>query len=119
MSEQFRQVVASQGTGARMEWLDSDFRYVAGGVFAATIDNLDFDEAALAYSYAPESLQKYAYDMLAEKFREEIDTASREQGGRPFDEYFPEPEGMAAFRDYLRAKDRELRRNDLDAINVR
>jgi hypothetical protein len=118
MSNQFREVVASQGSDARMEFMDRDFRYVAGGVFAATIDSLAFDEAALAYSYAPDSLKQYAYDMLAERFRTALNESPTEEG-QTFEDLFPEPPGMEQFRAYLAQKERERRESDVDSINQR
>lgn len=116
-NEQYREVVASDGAGARMEWMDKDFRYVAGGVFAATIDNLDYDEAEIAYSYAPASLQQYAYDILYEKFKPSIDAAQTSAGGPDFEVLFPEPDGMAQFREYLERKEQERGKSNLDSIN--
>ncbi len=114
---QGRDVVASEGAGGqRMESMDRDFRHLAGGVFAATIDRLPFDEAALVYSYAPVTLQKYAYDMLREKFKPAMDEAIKD-GGKPFEDVFPEPEGMDAFRTFLQEKERRMRGSDVESIN--
>ena len=113
---QYNPVVASQGTEARMEWMDRDFRYLAGGVFAVTIENLPFDEAALAYTYAPVSLQKYAYDMLYEKFKPSMDEAMK-NGGEAFETLFPEPEGMDEFRAFIARKEQERNKSDLNSIN--
>lgn len=118
MNNQFRKVIASEGAGARMEWMDSDFQYVAGGVFAGTLDNLAFDEAALAYSYAPDSLKRYAYDILAERFADAL-TVETVGEGETFADKFPEPPGMAAFRVKIAEKERQRRESDVDAINQR
>lgn len=118
MNNQYRPMIASEGAGARMEWMDSDFSYVAGGVFAATIDGLAFDEAALAYSYAPDTLKRYAYDMLSERFRDALD-ATETAEGQSFADLFPEPPGMAQFRVELMAKAKERGRSNLDTINQR
>jgi len=116
MKNQYREVVASRGTGARMEWMDSDFRYVAGGVFAATIDNFAFDEAELAYTYAPDDLKRYGYQMLVDKFREALDSTDTAEG-QTFDDLFPEPPGMDEFRAYLAQKEKRRGTSDLDTIN--
>ena len=116
MDNQYREVIASEGSGARMEWMDRDFQFVAGGVFAGTIDNLAFDEASLAYSYAPESLQRFAYDILAERFSDAL-SADNVGEGETFADQFPEPEGMAAFRVRLAEKERQRRASDVDSIN--
>jgi len=114
--QQGREVVASQGTDARMEWMDKDFRHLAGGVFAATIEDLPLDEAELAYSYAPETLQRYAYDILRERFKEPLDK-EESAGGASFASLFPEPTEMPAFRAFLEQKERERAASDLDSIN--
>lgn len=114
---QGRDVVASEGAGGqRMEWMDRDFKYLAGGVFAATINLLPFDEAELAYTYAPEGLQQYAYDILREKFKPELDEAVAD-GGEPFETLFPEPEGMDAFRAFIAKKEERVRGSDVESIN--
>lgn len=118
MNNQYRQVIASEGAGARMEWMDRDFEFVAGGVFAATIDNLAFDEAALAYSYAPDSLKRYAYAILAERFGDALSSDNVEEG-ETFADRFPEPPGMAEFRVKIAEKERQRRQSDVDAINQR
>lgn len=115
---QGRDVVASQGTDQRMEWMDRDFRHLAGGVFAATIENLPFDEAELAYSYAPESLQRYAYDILRERFKPAMDEAGA-RDAESFESVFPEPTGMQAFRTFLLEKERQRRASGVESINVR
>ncbi|USO00094.1 MAG: hypothetical protein H6810_05380 [Phycisphaeraceae bacterium] len=115
--QQGRDVVASEGAGGqRMEYMDRDFRFFAGGVFAATINVLPFDEVELAYSYAPDTLQKYAYDIIQQRFKEQVDRGVAD-GGQPFDKLFPEPEGMAAFRQFIAEKQRQLKESDVGSIN--
>lgn len=116
MNNQLNDVVASDGAGARMEWMDRDFEFVAGGVFGGTIDNLPFDEASLAYTYAPDSLKRYAYDMLAERFAEALSGDNVEQG-ETFADRFPEPPAMDQFRAKIAEKERQRRAADVDAIN--
>ena len=118
MNNQYREVVASQGTNARMEWMDRDFPYVAGGVFGATISNLAFDEAALAYDNAPDSLKRYAYDILVERFRDALEQQPTAEG-QTFEDLFPEPPGMDAHRAYIAQKERARRASELDSINER
>jgi hypothetical protein len=118
MQNQYRQVIASQGTNARMEWMDRDFPYVAGGVFGATISNLAFDEAARAYDNAPDSLKRYAYDILVERFREALEQSPTAEG-QTFVDLFPEPVGMGAHRAYIDQKERARRESEVDTINER
>lgn len=116
--EQGREVVASQGTDSRMEWMDRDFRHLAGGVFAAVIQDLPFDEAELAFGYAPESLQRYAYDIVRERFKPSMDQAVA-RGGASFETMFPEPPDMPQFRLFLAEKERQRATSGLESINRR
>lgn len=89
----------------RLEFLDRDFRIVAGQHFSNIIGVLSLDDAETAYDGAPEDLRRYAYDTIARRFKESID-ADQSAGGRAFDEIFPEPTGMAEFRvEYQRMLD--------------
>jgi len=97
MRTQYRPMVANGGV-TRMEYMPSDFRLYAGAVFGQFFQQVPLDEADLLYSYAPDDLKKFAYDMLVSIYKEPLDGLARETGSRTFDETFPEPEGMEAFR---------------------
>jgi hypothetical protein len=81
----------------RLEFLDRDFRIVAGQHFSKLIGVLSLDDAETVYDGAPEDLRRYAYDTIAYRFKGPID-ADQTAGGRSFDQIFPEPPGMAEFR---------------------
>lgn len=82
---------------ARLEMLDRDFGIVAGMQFVNLIERLSLDDAETIYDNAPEDLRRYAYDPFSEQFREALD-ADAQNGGRSFDQIFPEPTGMPEFR---------------------
>ena len=101
MQEQRRITLANPNT-ARMDQWPPDFEFAAGNRFALLMQTLSLDEAEQMYERAPESLKQYAYDVLANHWKEGLDMA-KSAGGRSFDEVFPEPAGMDAFhRDYQR-----------------
>lgn len=81
----------------RLEFLDRDFRIVAGQHLSNIIGVLSLDDAETIYDNAPEDLRRYAYDTLVDRFKESID-ADQAAGGRPFGQIFPEPQGMKEFR---------------------
>ena len=111
-SEQFRVVVASSG-GARMEFMDRDFAFLAGNVFVNNLAALGPNEAEILYGNAPDDLKKYAYDVLNLRFRSYIDELAQTSDSAPFDVIFPEPAGMKEFRVVYERK-REERENQGD-----
>jgi len=107
---QFRLTVAS-GEWARLEsYMSRDFSEVAGLVFNLFLGVLSIDDAERLYGRADDGLKLYAYDALAQRFRESLDQAGA-AGGRKFDLVFPPPPGLEAFREAIRqrqeAADRE------------
>ncbi len=96
-SEQFRVVVASSG-GARMEFMDRDFPFLAGNVFVNILSSLGPMEAEILYGNAPEDLRRYAYDSLVTRFKQYIDSLEAAGDSDPFDVIFPIPSGMEEFR---------------------
>lgn len=101
MQEQRRITLANPGT-ARMDQWPPDFEFAAGTRFGMLMQSLSLDEAEQMYDRAPVSLKQYAFDSLVRQWKEGLDMAKTE-GGRGFDEVFPEPDGMDAFyRDYQR-----------------
>lgn len=96
-SEQFMEVVASTST-ARMEYMDRDFRVVAGQLFANVVTDLPPSDGELLYGYAPPDLQRYAYDALVTRYKSTIDALAEQDRSEPFAVLFPEPPGMDAFR---------------------
>ena len=91
-----RNVVLAGGDTARMAVMPEDFQLMAGAQFGVFIQLLDLDSAALVYGNAPESLRRSAFDVVVPRFKAVLDEQAEE--GRSFEEMFPEPSGMDAFR---------------------
>ncbi|MDX9911281.1 MAG: hypothetical protein RBS39_05575 [Phycisphaerales bacterium] len=103
--------IANRATGPRAGlYMDKDFRVVAGGVFAALIGGLDFDNAERMYNNAPNDLRQFAYDILVETYKPAMD----EDEAGSFDKSFPEPEGMDEFRAWTQRRLEEQRQLQLD-----
>jgi hypothetical protein len=81
----------------RMEQMDSDFRIVAGSEFAMLMAMLDLKDAERLYDAAPGDLKPWAYDLITQRFKADLDEMAK-AGGRAFTAVFPEPEGMAEHR---------------------
>ena len=115
-NEQFNNVVAATD-GARMEFMDRDFAFLAGSAFANNVASLTFDEAELLYGNAPTDLQRYAYDDLVIRFEKYINE-QHELGNIDvtFDIAFPEPEGMERHREIYRIKIEQRRNNNVEGI---
>jgi hypothetical protein len=96
-NEQFRVVVASS-EGARMEFMDRDFPFLAGNVFVNTLTALGPSEAEDLYGNAPEDLRRYAYDALVIRFKDYYDQLHAQGDSELFDTIFPVPSGMDEFR---------------------
>ncbi|RMH12046.1 MAG: hypothetical protein D6695_07805 [Planctomycetota bacterium] len=116
METQYRPMVAS-GTVARMEYMPKDFRLYAGLVFAEMFKLVPPDEAELLYFYAPDDLKKFAYDMIVALYKDSITELAKANKSRPFDEIFPEPEGMEQFRIELEAM-RAAERQFVEQLNI-
>ncbi len=101
--EQFNEVVASTNT-ARMEFMDRDFTFVAGQLFASIIMTVHPEQAEMLFGYAPEDLKRYAYDSLLLQFKPVIDELVEQGKSEPFEILFPEPAGMEQFRIFYQAK---------------
>ena len=101
--QQFNEVVASTTT-ARMEFMDRDFTFLAGQLFANMIMTVHPEQAELLYGYAPDDLKKYAYDSLAIQYKPLVDEMAAKGESEPFEILFPEPEGMEQFRVFYQAK---------------
>lgn len=82
----------------RMAQMDPDFNMVAGQEFAALVSILDLDDAETVYDAAPNTIRVFGYDVLVQRYREGLDAAMKQTGGRTFDQRFPEPPGMAQHR---------------------
>lgn len=91
----------------RMAQMDPDFGVQAGTTFALFLTELDLDEAVRAYDMAPSDLRVFGYDAVVEKFKAGMDALAREGKGRPFAEAFPEPPGLAEYRDAKAERERE------------
>jgi hypothetical protein len=101
-----------------MQYLDPDFGFVAGSIFATVVSMVGPEEAELMYYRAPEALRKYAYDPIRDRYAPLF--VARAEGeepvdleGRTFEEVFPEPEGMDQFRAAIERKfaERQAREN--------
>ncbi len=90
----------------RMAQLDKDFEFVAGPLFASFIAELGLDEAAYVYAAAPNDLKQWGYDTLQDAFRQTL-TEEAKEGGKNFDQFFPQPEGMDQFRARVAKKQEE------------
>ncbi|GJM17860.1 MAG: hypothetical protein DHS20C14_00730 [Phycisphaeraceae bacterium] len=101
---QYRTIVAG-GDNARTEYLDRDFKLVAGEFFAQVILNFGPQEASLMYQHAPEDLKPYAYESLTARYGRVLEQAG---DGRSLDDIFPPPPGIDAFM-AERAAERERR----------
>ncbi len=101
--QQFNEVAASTTT-ARMEFMDRDFTFLAGQLFANMIMTVHPDQAELLFGYAPEDLKRYAYDSLATQFKPLVEQMAEQGKSEPFSVLFPEPEGMPQFRVFYDAK---------------
>lgn len=99
-------LLASPETG-RMENLPKDFRVLAGGVFVSLLASLSEDERETMYLAAPNELKQYAYLILERELSESMNEQAAAGEGRTFEETFPPPVGIDAFRaemDALRAQ---------------
>jgi hypothetical protein len=115
-SEQFNVVVASSG-GARMEFMDRDFAFLAGNIFVNILAALGADEAEILYGNAPDDLRRYAYDSLVTRFKQDIDQRAANGESEPFEIIYPEPLGMEEFRVvYLRKLEARQKQGDQGAI---
>lgn len=102
-------ITGPSGGVGRMEMFDRDFREQAGLRFANFISELDTADAERLYARAPNDLRQWAYQMIAFQFSNSTN-ASVALAGRPFQEVFPEPEGMDEFRAYIKSlQERDVR----------
>lgn len=115
-NKQYRQMIAS-GTSARMEYMPRDFRLYAGLIFADMFRLIPQDEAELLYFHAPDELKQFAYDPLLAMYKQGMDELAAKGDTRPFDEVFPEPANMAAFRDQMERR-REEERVFRESLNI-
>ncbi|MEX0876579.1 MAG: hypothetical protein WD114_03885 [Phycisphaerales bacterium] len=112
--EQYRQVVASSA-GARMEFMDRDFAFLAGNNFANLLAQLGPDEAARLYLNAPEDLRRYAYDPLVTRFKKYFDDlAASDDSEESFADLFPEPVGMEQHRIMYQRKLKQREQQNID-----
>jgi hypothetical protein len=102
------------GGETRMEPMPRDFRVLAGGVFAQLMSFMSIENAQRMYDGAPDDLKRFAYDIMAQRFKKPLE-ALAEQGGEPFEVMFPEPSGM----DEHRATMNRLLQNQKRQINVK
>jgi len=84
-------------SGGRMENMPKDFRLMASQMLWAMLQTVDLDDAETIYDHAPEDLKESAYDLIRERFKEELDK-NPTPDGRKFGRVFPEPPGMEQYR---------------------
>jgi hypothetical protein len=92
--DRYNQVDAQQ---SRMTQLPREFPVCAGIQFVVFMEGLGLDDAERVYDRAPDDLKSYAYDMLMERYKPDLDRLyeqGRQQGARPFGAIFPEPKGL-------------------------
>lgn len=115
-SEQFRNVVAAT-EGARMEFMDRDFAFLAGNIFTNILSSQRPAEAEVLYGNAPDDLKRYAYDALVTRFKSYLD-AQFELGNieQNFDTTFPEPNGMPEHRIQYQRKLQQRQDNNVEGV---
>lgn len=114
-SEQFRNVVAATD-GARMEFMDRDFAFLAGNAFANILATRGPDEAELLYGNAPEDLRRYAYDALVVRFKPTYEAMALAGDSPPFDIIFPMPSGMESFRQQYQRKLEARQQQNIEGV---
>ncbi len=114
MQRQLRETVAMGAQAGRTEFLDRDFRIVAGQVFRELVMLVPVADASAMYNRAPEDLRRFVYDLLVEVHREPMDALAREQTGESFNDLFPEPPGMTAHRAMMEQRARERAEQRID-----
>jgi len=97
--QQVRATVVGREGAERMRVMPRDLRLLADPVLAQLMSRLTIEQAETMYARAPEELKKLAYDRLQQLFRATLDEGNSQ---RSFDEVFPEPAGMAQFREAMR-----------------
>lgn len=113
MDQQHRRNAVA-GSEGRMDFMDQDFRIVAGTEFAALITRVDLEDAEALYDKAPDVLRVFAYDILSENYRAFLDKLAEGGKQRDFAKTFPQPEGLEEFR----AEMKQRREQKVDRPNV-
>jgi hypothetical protein len=88
-------------TTPRMEQMPEDFQILAGTQFVMFLSTVSLDDAEAVYDAAPDDLRAYAYDVLVEQYKEELDklaAADPEKKVRSFDATFPRPQSLEEVR---------------------
>ncbi len=114
-NEQFRQTDVATA-GARMEFMDRDFPFLAGNVYTNLLMTLGPDEAQTLYGYTPEDLRRYAYDSLRLRFKAYIDEQHKKGLSKPFEILFPEPTGMKEHRAMYERKLKERANQNIQGV---
>jgi hypothetical protein len=97
-----RNVSAVDSANARMDVMAPDFRMQAGATFAQFLTFLSLDQAADVFKAAPDDLRRFAYDLVADRFRDPENKELAVNGER-FDSLFIEPPGMSEHRATIEA----------------
>lgn len=109
MNEQYRNVVAQGGAEFRMGMVKKNFRLMAGTIFAEFLSVISVEDAQTVYGNAPDDLKRWAYDDLVQLYKQAMDA---DPNTPTFEQVFPEPEGMEAFRverQQIEAREQERR----------
>ncbi len=116
MQQQIHRTAVSRDVG-RMAQLDEDWNFIAGTMFYQFMQTVGMSEGAYnedaqsVYLAAPDELRVWVYDELVDAYKPMVDEEVK-VGGKPFDELFPQPEGLNAHRAYvLRELERRAPRN--------
>ena len=64
----------------------------------------------------PNDLRRYAYDTLAQLWKEQIDHLHDLGESEPFDILFPEPPGMEAFRERIAQKQEQRSNRGIEGV---
>jgi hypothetical protein len=97
MEEQLRGNIVNRET-MRMEQFERNFQLLAGNIFYQFLLTLDVDDAERVYAAAPDDLKCWAYDPLAEQYRQIMDEAGSTGLARSFDQVFVPPRNLDACR---------------------
>jgi len=89
----------------RMRQMPKDFRVLAGISLTEFLGGLSIDDAERVYDRAPDDLRSFAYDVLVDRYKAELDelySKAKDKGARTFDSIFPKPNGLEEARIALR-----------------
>jgi len=113
--EQQRRAVVVNRQYVRMDQMEPDFRLAAGAVYSQWIQTLGLDDARAVYGRSPLQLKQFSYDIMRNAFEKPLDEHAKLGSGEPFAKLFPEPDGMTAFRTWMKEQMAIRSQNAVDA----